>query len=64
MEDLIYEIKEIENNFSDETEKVKIFIIQLIGWFEFGIRPDLSQLILLLIEREYTSQCILRHFEN
>lgn len=49
MEDLIYEIKEIENNFSDETEKVKIFIIQLI---------------LLLIEREYTSQCILRHFEN
>jgi len=29
--------------------------MQLIGWIEFGIRPDSVQSILLLIVRGYTS---------
>ena len=39
--------------------KVRVFIMQLIGWIEFGIRPDSVQPILLLIVRGYTSRCIL-----
>lgn len=34
--------------------------MQLIGWIDFGIRPDSVQSILLLIVRGYTSRCILQ----
>src|SRR5699024_8379791 len=40
--------------------KVRVFIMQLIGWIEFGIRPDSVQSILLLIVRGYTSRCNLQ----
>src|SRR5699024_3783133 len=40
--------------------KVRVFIMQLIGWIEFGIRPDSVQSILLLFLRGYTSRCNLQ----
>lgn len=35
--------------------KVRVLIIQRIGWFEFGILLDLGQPIFLSIEHDYTS---------